>query len=62
MDEMEIAKTVPREDIEAQIVLAEVNARKAVHHMYKPKQNFAHEVHHGLNAIVARGMLGLAVA
>ena len=62
MSERDIHKAVDREDVEARTVLAEVNARKAVHHMYRPKQNFVHEVHHGLNAIVERGMLGLAAA
>lgn len=62
LTEMQIAKAVDQEDVEARTVLAEVNARKAVHHMYKPKQNFTHEVHHGLNAILERGMLGLAAA
>lgn len=62
MTELAIAEAVDREDVEAQTVLAEVNARKAVHHMYKPKQNFVHEVHYGLNAVVERGLLGLSVA
>ena len=62
MTETDIAKAVDREDVEARIVLTEVNARKAVHHMYKPKHNFAHEVHYGMNAVVVRGVLGLAVA
>lgn len=62
MTEKDIAKAVDREDLEAQTVLAEVNARKAVHHMYKPRQNFAHEIHYGMNAVVQRGALGLAVA
>ena len=62
LTERDIAKAVDREDVEAQTVLAEVNARKAVHHMYKPQQNFAHEVHCGMNAIIERGALGLAIA
>ena len=62
MTERDIAKAVDREDLEAQTVLAEVNARKAVHHMYKPRQNFAHEIHWGMNAIIERGALGLARA
>lgn len=61
MTEADIAKFVGREDIEARAVLAEVNARKAVPHMYQPKHNFAHEMHYGMNAVVERGVLGLAV-
>lgn len=60
MTKAEIAKAVDREDIEARMVIAEVNARKAVHHMYKPQQNFASEVFHGMKAVVERGVLGLA--
>lgn len=60
--EIHIAEVVDREDAEARTVLAEVNARKSVHHMYRPQQNFASEVHHGMNAVVERGVLGLAVA
>ncbi|KIP05710.1 putative halogenase [Phlebiopsis gigantea 11061_1 CR5-6] len=62
LSERDVRAAVGREDVEARTVLAEVNARKAVHHMYRPKQNFVHEVHHGLGAIVERGMLGLAAA
>lgn len=58
----DIDKLVSRQDDEARTVLAEINARKPVHHMYSPKQNFLTEVHHGLNAVLERGQLGLAAA
>ena len=62
LTEREIQKLVGRQDEEAKTVLAEINARKPVHHMYNPKQNFSSEVHYGLNAVIERGHLGLAVA
>ncbi|KAI0684562.1 hypothetical protein BC835DRAFT_1409127 [Cytidiella melzeri] len=62
LTEIEIDKLVERNDEEARAVLAEINARKPIHHMYNPQQNFLNEVHYGLNAVLERGQLGLIAA
>jgi flavine halogenase len=62
LTKIEIDKLVDRTDEEAKAVLAEINARKPIHHMYNPKQNFISEAHHGLNAVIERGQLGLIAA
>lgn len=62
LTELEIDKLVERTDEDAKAVLSEINARKPIHHMYDPKQNFGNEAHHGLNAVIERGQLGLIAA
>ncbi|KAI0338616.1 FAD/NAD-P-binding domain-containing protein [Trametopsis cervina] len=62
LTELEIDKLVDLNDEEARAVLAEINARKPIHHMYDPKQNFTTEAHYGLNAVIERGQLGLIAA
>ncbi|KAI0790174.1 hypothetical protein BC629DRAFT_1440019 [Irpex lacteus] len=54
--------TEQQTDEEAKHVLAEINARKPIHHMYNPRESFITEAHHGLNAVLTRGQLGLIAA
>ncbi len=62
LTEREIGKLVEQTDEEAKHVLAEINARKPIHHMYNPRESFVTEAHHGLNAVLTRGQLGLIAA
>ncbi len=62
LTEKEIEKMLDQDDFEAKAVLLEVNARKPIHTMYNPKQNFTNEIHHGLNANIQRGYLDLTMA
>ncbi|KAI0084352.1 FAD/NAD-binding domain-containing protein [Irpex rosettiformis] len=62
LTEREIGKLVEQTDEEAKHVLAEINARKPIHRMYNPRENFVSEAHYGLNAVLERGQLGLIAA
>ncbi|KAF9485500.1 FAD/NAD(P)-binding domain-containing protein [Pholiota conissans] len=46
-------------DIDAKLVLSEINARKAIHPMYSATVNFGVEYHRGLTAVMKHGKLGL---
>jgi len=47
------------DDEEAKIVLGEINARKPIHAMYNPADDFGMEAHFGFKAVLEHGRLGL---
>jgi hypothetical protein len=62
MAECEVDHLLGDADEEAKIVLKEINARKPIHTMYNPTENFGVEEHFGFKAVLERGRLGLATA
>ncbi|KIK43258.1 hypothetical protein CY34DRAFT_791518 [Suillus luteus UH-Slu-Lm8-n1] len=60
MAECEVDRLLGDADEEAKIVLKEINARKPIHTMYNPTENFGVEEHFGFKAVLERGRLGLA--
>jgi len=62
MAECEVDRLLGDADEEAKIVLKEINARKPIHTMYNPTENFGVEEHFGFKAVLERGRLGLATA
>lgn len=62
MTEAELNVHLDATDEEARHVLHEINARKPIHTMYNPVENFGTENHFGFKAVLQRGRLGLAVA
>jgi hypothetical protein len=62
MTESDIDRLLGDADEEAKIVLNEINARKPIHTMYNPTENFGVEEHFGFKAVLERGKLGLAFA
>jgi hypothetical protein len=62
MTELDINRLFGDDDEEAQFVLSEINARKPIHTMYNPTENFGVEEHFGFKAVLERGKLGLADA
>lgn len=61
MMEAELNMLIDATDEEARHVLQEINARKQIHTMYSPLENFGTENHFGFKAVLQRGRLGLAV-
>ncbi|KIK47015.1 hypothetical protein CY34DRAFT_333359 [Suillus luteus UH-Slu-Lm8-n1] len=59
MPEWEVDRLLGDADEEAKIVLKEINARKPIHTMYNPTENFGVEEHFGFKAVLTRGKLGL---
>ncbi|KAG1776887.1 putative halogenase [Suillus placidus] len=59
MTECEVDRLFGDADEEAKIVLKEINARKPIHTMYNPTENFGVEEHFGFKAVLERGKLGL---
>jgi hypothetical protein len=59
MLESDLDNLFGNDDQEAKIVLSEINARKPIHAMYNPADNFGMEEHFGFKAILERGQLGL---
>ncbi|KAG2136715.1 putative halogenase [Suillus clintonianus] len=57
--EQDIDRLIGDTDEEAKIVLSEINARKPIHTMYNPTENFGEEEHFGFKAVLERGKLGL---
>ncbi|KAG1747479.1 hypothetical protein EDB19DRAFT_1949495 [Suillus lakei] len=49
-------------DEEAKIVLSKINARKPIHTMYNPTENFGVEQNFSFKAVLERGKLGLVTA
>lgn len=62
MLESDIDRLFGDSDQEAKIVLSEINARKPIHNMYNPTDNFSVEEHFGFKAVLERGKLGLVNA
>ncbi|KAG1812373.1 putative halogenase [Suillus variegatus] len=62
MTECEVDRLLGDADEEAKIVLKEINARKPIHTMYNPTENFGVEEHFGFKAVLERGKLGLVTA
>ncbi|KAG1823475.1 putative halogenase, partial [Suillus subaureus] len=62
MTECEVDRLLRDADEEAKIVLKEINARKPIHTMYNPTENFGVEEHFGFKAVLERGKLGLVTA
>jgi hypothetical protein len=62
MTESDIDNLLGDADEEAKLVLSEINARKPIHTMYNPTENFGVEEHFGFKAVLERGKLGLASA
>ncbi|KAG2059626.1 FAD/NAD(P)-binding domain-containing protein [Suillus hirtellus] len=62
MTECEVDRLFGDADEEAKIVLKEINARKPIHTMYNPTENFGVEEHFGFKAVLERGKLGLVTA
>ncbi|KAG2361128.1 FAD/NAD-P-binding domain-containing protein [Suillus spraguei] len=62
MTEGEVDRLLGDADEEAKIVLKEINARKPIHTMYNPTENFGVEEHFGFKALLERGKLGLVAA
>ncbi|KAG2036807.1 putative halogenase [Suillus americanus] len=62
MTECEVDRLLGDVDEEAKIILKEINARKPIHTMYNPTENFGVEEHFGFKAILERGKLGLITA
>ncbi|KAG0702265.1 putative halogenase [Suillus ampliporus] len=62
MTECDIDRLLGDADEEAKIVLSEINARKPIHTMYNPADNFGVEEHFGFKAVLERGKLGLVNA
>ncbi|KAG2342279.1 FAD/NAD(P)-binding domain-containing protein [Suillus weaverae] len=62
MTECEVDRLLGDADEEAKIVLKEINARKPIHTMYNPAENFGVEEHFGFKAVLERGKLGLVTA
>jgi hypothetical protein len=60
MTESDIDNLLGDADEEAKLVLSEINARKPIHTMYNPTENFGVEEHFGFKAVLERGKLGLA--
>ncbi|KIK37366.1 hypothetical protein CY34DRAFT_810413 [Suillus luteus UH-Slu-Lm8-n1] len=60
MTESDIDSLLGDADEEAKLVLSEINARKPIHTMYNPTENFGVEAHFGFKAVLERGKLGLA--
>ncbi|KAH7908475.1 putative halogenase, partial [Hygrophoropsis aurantiaca] len=61
LTESEVDLLVGSHDDDARHVLHEVNARKPIHIMYSPIDDFQGEVHFGFKAVLERGRLGLAI-
>ncbi|KAH7922202.1 FAD/NAD(P)-binding domain-containing protein [Leucogyrophana mollusca] len=59
LSEADVDLLVGDADEEAKHVLHEVNARKPIHTMYQPVDNFEAEAHVGFKAVLERGRLGL---
>ncbi|KIJ58602.1 hypothetical protein HYDPIDRAFT_176510 [Hydnomerulius pinastri MD-312] len=59
LTEAQINELVAQDDLEAKLVLCEVNARKPIHAMYSPTQHFQLEAHLGHAAVLERRKLGL---
>ncbi|KAG2104374.1 putative halogenase [Suillus discolor] len=62
MTESDIDRVLGDADEEAKIVLSEINARKPIHTMYNPTENFGVEEHFGFKAVLQRGKLGLVTS
>ncbi|KAG2040546.1 FAD/NAD-binding domain-containing protein [Suillus americanus] len=62
MTESDIDRLLGHADEEAKHVLSEINARKPIHTMYNPTENFGVEEHFGFKAVLERGKLGLETA
>ncbi|KAG1850803.1 putative halogenase [Suillus subalutaceus] len=62
MTESDIDRLLGDADEEAKFVLSEINARKPIHTMYNPTENFGVEEHFGFKAVLERGRLGLETA
>ncbi|KAG2130749.1 hypothetical protein DEU56DRAFT_982066 [Suillus clintonianus] len=62
MLESAIDRVLGNTDEEAKIVLSEINARKPIHTLYNPTENFGAEEHFGFKAVLERGKLGLVIA
>ncbi|KAG1896578.1 putative halogenase [Suillus fuscotomentosus] len=62
MTESDIDRVLGGADEEAKIVLSEINARKPIHTMYNPTENFGVEAHFGFKAVLERGRLGLVTS
>ncbi|KAG1886509.1 putative halogenase [Suillus subluteus] len=62
MTESDIDRLLGDADEEAKLVLSEINARKPIHTMYNPTENFGVEEHFGFKAVLERGKLGLETA
>ncbi|KAH7904414.1 putative halogenase [Hygrophoropsis aurantiaca] len=62
MTEAEVDRLVDNTDEEAKFVLYEINARKPIHRMYNPTDDFETEVHFGFKAVLQCGRLGLVAA
>ncbi|KAG1811090.1 putative halogenase [Suillus variegatus] len=62
MTESDIDRVLGDADEEAKIVLSEINARKPIHTMYNPTENFGVEAHFGFKAVLERGRLGLVTS
>ncbi|KAG1776888.1 putative halogenase [Suillus placidus] len=62
MTECEVDRLLGDADEEAKLVLKEINARKPIHAMYNPTENFGVEEHFGFKAVLERGKLGLVTA
>jgi hypothetical protein len=62
MTESDINCLFGDDDEEAKIVLSEINARKPIHTMYNPTEDFGVEEHFGFKAVLKRGKLGLVNA
>jgi len=58
----DLDKILDPDDDEARFVIGEINARKQIHTMYNPIQNFSAEDHFGFKAVLQRGKLGLVAA
>jgi hypothetical protein len=62
MTESDIDRLLGDADEDAKHVLSEINARKPIHTMYNPTENFGVEEHFGFKAVLERGKLGLETA
>jgi len=58
----DLDKILDPNDDEARHVIGEINARKQIHTMYSPLENFGSENHFGFKAILQLGKLGLTAA
>ncbi|OCH89293.1 hypothetical protein OBBRIDRAFT_835926 [Obba rivulosa] len=57
-----VDKLIGEDDVEGRLVLRKLNARKPIHNMYNPADDFATEVLHGFRAVLEKGFVTLTAA